>query len=249
MTMLVRVTGGRDARIEAPFMVFQNKARNYPIRGVTDDVPGVCYRTCPKGWMDSIVLSQYFREPRAIKRLPRNRKRVIYVDNCSSHTNTDDLEKALADINTELRYLPKNSTNLVQPCDSFIIQKIKSAWSRRWEAHKISLRKYGTWSDSGKLPNPGKCFFLQLATNAVREVNLQGDENGISYARKAMIRCGMSLNLNGNWEVPQLFPKLQNIVRKYRNHSDGEPVYVQEGADGCEEALGVGQGEEAANTA
>lgn len=55
MTMVVRISGGRDARIEPPFMVFQNKARSYPIR-MQDDVEGVSYRRGPKGWMDSTVM-------------------------------------------------------------------------------------------------------------------------------------------------------------------------------------------------
>ena len=49
MTMVFRLSGGLDAKIEPPFMVFTNKDRNYPIRGTPDDVPGVAYRTGPKG--------------------------------------------------------------------------------------------------------------------------------------------------------------------------------------------------------
>ena len=58
MTMVVRLSGGRDARIELPFMVFTNKNRNYPIRGVPDNVASGAYRTGPKGWMDTIVMPQ-----------------------------------------------------------------------------------------------------------------------------------------------------------------------------------------------
>lgn len=41
------------------------------------------------------------------------------------------------------------------------------------------------------------------------------DADGVSYETKGMIRCGMGFNLNGNWEIEQLFPKLQEMVRKY----------------------------------
>ena len=78
---------------------------------------------------------------------------------------------------------------------------------------------------SGKIINPGKRFFLKLAVNCVRDVNRQRTSEGITYARKAMIRCGMSLNLNGKWEEDQLSNELQEIVAKYRNHFDGEPVH------------------------
>lgn len=76
--------------------------------------------------------------------------------------------------------------------------------------------KSGSWAkNSGKLPNPGKSFFFKLADDTIRDVNLARDADGIIYVRKAMIRCGMSLNLNGRWDVEQLFPRLQEIVNMY----------------------------------
>ena len=53
----------------------------------------------------------------------------------------------------------------------------------------------GAWS--GKLQNPGKWFFLQLVADSVRGVNLQRDANGLTFARKAMIRCGLALDVTG----------------------------------------------------
>lgn len=125
----------------------------------------------------------------------------------------------------------------MQPADSFIIQKIKEAWRARWEKYKYESIKEGDWADgvggkgSGKLKNPGKRFFLRLAADAVREVNGQRDKNGVQYARKAMMMCGMSLNLNGLWEESQLTEDLQAIVAKHRNHFDGEPVIVDDAVE------------------
>jgi hypothetical protein len=84
------------------------------------------------------------------------------------------------------------------------------------------VRWDGGWS--GKLQNPGKRFFLQLAADSVRDVNLQRDANGITYARKAMIRCGMALNVTGQWHIQQLTPQLQAIIANHHNHFDGEVV-------------------------
>ena len=56
MTTVIRVPGGQFARFEPAFMIFQNEIRNYPIRGITDDVPGVAYRNGPKGWMAKRVM-------------------------------------------------------------------------------------------------------------------------------------------------------------------------------------------------
>ena len=60
MTMLVRLNGGPDAKMQLPFMDFKNKDSNYPIRGTVDNIPGVAHRTGPKGWIDTTVLPQWF---------------------------------------------------------------------------------------------------------------------------------------------------------------------------------------------
>lgn len=62
---------------------------------------------------------------------------------------------------------------------------------------------YGRWV------NPGKDYFLWLASCCIREVNQERDENCITYARNAMIITGMSLNTNGQWEMKQLNPEIQ----------------------------------------
>jgi hypothetical protein len=63
------------------------------------------------------------------------------------------------------------------------------------------------WKDS----NPSKRHFLELAADAVRTVNNARDNNGVSFARKAMIRCGMGLDLRGEWRIEQLSEDLKTI--------------------------------------
>ena len=82
MTMVVRIIGGRDAKVEAPFMVFKNANRSYPIRGVPDGICGVSYRSGPKGWMDTKFMPEWILEKKVISALPFERKRVLFVDNC-----------------------------------------------------------------------------------------------------------------------------------------------------------------------
>lgn len=41
VTMVVRINGGKNAFMQPPFIVFQNKSRKYPIGGVANDVSGV----------------------------------------------------------------------------------------------------------------------------------------------------------------------------------------------------------------
>lgn len=87
----------------------------------------------------------------------------------------------------------------------------------------------GSWMGSGegasgKLKNLGKSFFLRLAANSVHKVNAQRDKDGITYARKDMVRTGMALNLNGLWGEKQLFSELQEIIAKHRNHFNGDSI-------------------------
>ena len=67
MTMVIRISGGRRSMIKASMLIFTNSGSNYPIRGLEDNIPGVCYRTGPKGWMDQALFAKFFAEPRAFQ--------------------------------------------------------------------------------------------------------------------------------------------------------------------------------------
>lgn len=163
-TMLVRLSGGRDALIELPFMVFRNVDRNYFIKGVPDDFPGVDHRTRPKGWMDTTEMPLWCLELVVIRSLAGGRKRVLFIDNCSGHTMTEARKTAAASINSKVCYFPPNFKYLIQPRDSFIIKNIKRTWSTHWENHKLSMIRARKWKDScGKIHNSGKLFFESLA--------------------------------------------------------------------------------------
>lgn len=131
------------------------------------------------------------------------------------------LNMGLHAVRTELRYFPPNSTDLIQPCDVFVIQKILAVWSTLWETNKTDMiRRRVMWKDNyGRLVKPEKLFSLRLAAKCIREVNIQRDEDGVRYARKAMIIIGMAKNLNGVWEVVQLTPALQFIVKSTKHFS------------------------------
>ncbi len=45
------------------------------------------------------------------------------------------------------------------------------------------------------------------------------DKDGVSFARKAMLQCGL-----GHGKFSQIKPELQGIIRENRSHFDGEPV-------------------------
>lgn len=230
MTLVLRISGGANAKLHPAFLIFQNDRRSHPIRGVADDVPGVSYRSSPKGWMDRVTFKEYMKEPRAISPHPYGRKQHLFLDNCTSHIPDPELHEWLDENNIELLFLPKNSTDLCQPLDSFIIKVLKEEWRRRWDEKKFQMITSGEWKDqgagnsgwSGKLGNPGKKFFLKLAADCVRSVNARRDETGMTYAGKAMTRCGLGVDENGRWSIDQLYPHLKEIILRYRENFEGQ---------------------------
>lgn len=123
---------------------------------------------------------------------------------------------------------------MCQPADSFVISKIKDAWSARWEAYKLHCIQTGVWQNevhedgrvSGMLKNHGKRFFLELAVVAISDVNSKRDGRGHTYAQKAMLCTGLACDVNGEWHIGQLAPKLQEIIRLYPTHSAGALVPI-----------------------
>ena len=79
--------------------------------------------------------------------------------------------------------------------------------------------------DSVKLLHSARKWYVRLALEFVQKINEKQDENGLSFPRKAMIRCGLSLDIDGIWRRQQLFPHLQDIIIKYPANFEGaEPV-------------------------
>lgn len=104
MTMLVRLDGGKNAHIKAPFIIFANEIHSYPIRGVPESLNHVSSRSAPKGWIDTVTLSQHFDERKAIKPLRNGRKRLHPTDDCSRHNSTERLFQALQRVQTDIKY-------------------------------------------------------------------------------------------------------------------------------------------------
>ena len=136
-TMVLRLIGGTNARLEAPFIIFKNRDRNYPIKNFPDDIDGVSYYTRLREWMDNNVFIQWLQEPRAICKDPEGRSGTLFLNNCSCHRLSNSVSEALNNILTSLAFLPRSATHLCQPLDSFIIQKLKACWRKQWEAKKV----------------------------------------------------------------------------------------------------------------
>ncbi|RLN96449.1 hypothetical protein BBJ28_00024737 [Nothophytophthora sp. Chile5] len=105
------------------------------------------------------------------------------------------------------------------PADRFPIQRIKEHWRRLAERRNMDAIRKGDWktgtSSSGKLANPGKKFFLELAAECIRLVNLEKDKNGDNWAKKSMVQCGLDVPRDGVWKIEQLSRELKEIVALY----------------------------------
>jgi hypothetical protein len=182
------------------------------------------------------LFTEYFVDPIAYLGDRGGHLKHVWVDNSSSHNRSLQLQLQLQHVldnkNIKLCYLLACSTSLAQPIDQLIIAKIKDAWTRWWEMKKEESICTDQWQNDplgrrgwfGKLKNPDKPFFFTLAVDIVRDVSHEWDHYGMTYARKAMIRCGMSLDVDGVWRCEQLFPHLQEIIAEHPNQFRGEPV-------------------------
>jgi hypothetical protein len=142
--------------------------------------------------MTSKAFALWLGERRANHPDMYGRQKYIYVDNYVGHNTFPKAETTLLHLNAIVWNLPPNSTHLCQPCDSFVISKIKDAWTKRWKQSKLQLIINNKWMDDGlegssrALKNPKKPYFFQLAADVMKDVNVQCDKSKISYARKEM---------------------------------------------------------------
>ena len=106
MTMVVRVIGGVHARIKTLMVIFTNANSSYPIQGLRDNIPGVTYRSSPKGWMNMALFAEYFSDPIAYQGDLYGHQKHVWVDNSSTHNSSPRLEQTLTAKNTQVCYLP-----------------------------------------------------------------------------------------------------------------------------------------------
>eukprot|EP00644_Phytophthora_capsici_P010721 jgi/Phyca11/104505/e_gw1.9.853.1 len=176
-------------------LIFKNKSSNYPIQNLPDARRGVCYRTSPTAFINGRIMGEWLQEPRCWGHGgPFVGSRVLWMDNASGHCGED-------------------------PADRFPIQRIKEHWRRLAERRNLEAIRNGDWktgaASSGKLANPGKNFFLELAAECIRLVNLEKDKNGDNWAKKSMIQCGLDVPRDGVWNLEQLSKELQDVIAIY----------------------------------
>jgi hypothetical protein len=217
------------------FLIFKNNDSSYPIRNVPDDVPYITYCSTPSGFNNGKLFVDWLFNPRFWGVASRNQpKRHLFVDNVGSHLLAIEKAKANALLNTEIIPLVENATHIMQPADQFPIKIVKSIYREYWDEYILSaiedklfqqkILEDGSLNGSGKIRNPGKYFILKLMGKVLKEANSKTDANGMNFARKSMIGCSLSLNVEGKWSIDMLFPKLRKIVQENYAYFEGELV-------------------------
>ena len=221
-TVCMGISGGQNARIEKPLLIFQNPNGNYPISGIQDNVDGITYRSSPKGWMTAQMFVNYFSDPNIIQPLDNNSIRTIWIDSCRIHRESMHLVDALPLSRTELKRFQSNCTSTAQPLEQLLLRTFKAEWRKRWDRKRNELVRAGEFTSTGRIRNPGKYFFLQLVKEVVDELNSRTIGN-LTLDKKSLIICGLIPGENGTWELSQLTPKLRRIVQSnlpYFNEQD-----------------------------
>jgi len=220
-TICLRISGGPQAKIEPPLVLFPNKDSNYPIQGVPDDIDGVTYRTNPKAYMNQALFAEYFANPELIEPLPFPRVRKIWIDNPRVHAETPALLQSLEPLRTELKRFLSNATTLVQALDQYLIRIFKAEWRKRWELKQAELCITEVYTAQGRISNPGKHFYLQLVKDVIDDLNERTTDRGISLARESLICTGLAPDIDGVWKISQLTKELQSMVNAHMDCFNG----------------------------
>lgn len=84
----------------------------------------VTYTNSPNAWMDREIWSEFLRGFNRKMGMER-RKVLLFVDNCSAHKTDIQLK------NVSIKFLPANTTSVIQPMDQGVIQSFKNHYRCR----------------------------------------------------------------------------------------------------------------------
>jgi len=131
------------------------------------------------------------------------------------------LEEACNAIRTSIERFPSNCTHLIQPLDQLVLRAFKSLFRKKLNTRRTELCLENNQTDTGRLPNPGKRFYLELVKDFIDELNerMTGE---IKNAQKAMIMCGFVPDSDGIWKIEQLSTELKVIVLNNLTYFNGQ---------------------------
>ena len=96
----------------------------------------VSYKANRKSWMTSVLFEEWLRVIDAMMK-QQKRKIVMILDNCPAHPAVKGLH------NTELIFLPPNSTSITQPMDGGVIRAFKQSYRKKLLIKRLAAFEAG----------------------------------------------------------------------------------------------------------
>ena len=165
-TVCMRISGGQNARIEKPLVIFQKPKANYNSPSIPDNVDGITYRSSPKGWMTAQMFVNYLWDPNIIQHLDKNRIRTIWIDSCCIYRESMQIVDVLQLSRTELKIFQPNFTSTAQPLDLLLLRSFKPERRKRLGRRRNELVEASKFTSTGRIRNPGKYFFLTTGSRS-----------------------------------------------------------------------------------
>lgn len=223
MTLMVKLRGRPNARIETPMLIFTNANSSYPIsRGRIQ-----CSWSNISVWAIRMDGSPRFlwmaTRKQVYEKRPVRQKASDFLDSAAGHKALDsipDLEtrQRVQDVvkskRVEIRFFTRQLDWFMSACGHHSHPKVEASVVWRVSKEKMGFAKQRDFAKvpnekgdySGKLLQPGKSYYLKLAAKCCRlENEMRDPDDGVSLVRKDMIRCGLGKNLKGMREEKQLF--------------------------------------------
>ncbi|KAH9067486.1 hypothetical protein Ae201684P_021643 [Aphanomyces euteiches] len=117
--MTVVVASNATGSDKIPLLFIGNAQKPRAFKRLTPQELNIDYSNTKKGWMTSQVFSDWVRHFNS-RMASEDRRVILIVDNAPSHRVDEDLS------NVTLRFLPPNTTSVLQPMDSGVIAAFKS---------------------------------------------------------------------------------------------------------------------------
>lgn len=233
-----------DGTLKLPLMVIGKYLNPRSLKNIRE-LP-VYYTASKNAWMTRNLFKTWFFEhfvPQVRKFLTESGlpiQAVLVLDNCSAHFNTEELKTSDGAIWT--KFLPPNTTAIIQPMDQNVIQMVKSRYKQIMM--REVLGRPGEFHDNVKKINvKDAIFWIAESWNKVPEMSIRKswnllynpedveDEDDVPLAvikRRIMEISAKIMQSNVIDEENAEFEFLQDseIVEKVRNPTaDDEIVY------------------------
>ena len=163
----------------------------------------VAYQANKNSWMTSVLFVEWLQKLNHKMKM-KNRKILMFIDNCPAHPQKVELS------NIQLAFFPPNCTSILQPLDQGVIQSFKSYY-RKIIMEKL-IRAYNCLDDKDKLKDFASSFNITLleALFTVRAAWKAVDETTIANCFRHAgfgVRPSSACTVSAESDCPNLDPQ------------------------------------------